>query len=288
MTFSVEQPRVDELENVIKMLRSWQFDGSPVQLHPGDLGWFWRFGPDELARALRVWTRNEQIFAVGLLDEPDLLRLAVAPAVDTDEEFAHQLVSDLMRPEQGVLPPGTAYVEARSGESVRKLLLEAGWAPDESWTPLSRSLSNPVERPEIRIEVVDAGLVASRVAVQRAAFPNSTFTEDRWLTMASGAAYADARCLLGFDASDTAVAAITVWSAGVGRPGLIEPMGVHHDHRRRGYARAITLAGAAALRELGSSSAVVCTRTQNVAAVAAYKSAGLRALPDVRDWRRDA
>jgi predicted GNAT family acetyltransferase len=105
--------------------------------------------------------------------------------------------------------------------------------------------------------------------------------------MASGVAYSDARCLLAFDADSNAVAAITVWSAGQGRPGLIEPMGVHRDYRGHGYATAITRAGAAALRELGSFSAVVCTSSDNVAAVAAYKSAGFRALPEVRDWRRD-
>ena len=58
-----------------------------------------------------------------------------------------------------------------------------------------------------------------------------------------GVAYADARCLLGFDADDNAVAAITVWSAGPGRPGLIEPMGVHNEHRGHGYATAITSRG---------------------------------------------
>jgi ribosomal protein S18 acetylase RimI-like enzyme len=180
-----------------------------------------------------------------------------------------------------------AYVEARGGDLVPALLREAGWTPDESWTPLSRSLSGPVGDPGVRIEVVGNDLVPARVAVQRAAFANSTFTDDRWRMMASGVAYADARCLLAFDADDNAVAAITVWSAGGGKPGLIEPMGVHHEHRGRGYATAITLAGAAALRDLGSSSAIVCTGSDNVAAIAAYKSAGLRALPEVRDWRRD-
>jgi ribosomal protein S18 acetylase RimI-like enzyme len=288
MPIVLEVPRVDQLEKVIKVLCNWQYDGAPVQLHPGDLGWSWRLGPDALATALRIWTRDEQIFAMGFLDAPDLLRLAIDPAAETDEELARQLVADVMPPERGVLPSGTAFVEARSGELVRSMLLEAGWKPDEPWTPLSRSLSDQVEDPGIRIEVVGADLVPARVAVQRAAFANSTFTDDRWQVMASGVAYADARCLLAFDADNNAVAAITVWSAGHGRPGLIEPMGVHQEHRGHGYARAITLAGAAALRELGSSSAIVCTGSDNVAAVAAYRSAGFQALTEVRDWRRDA
>lgn len=77
-----------------------------------------------------------------------------------------------------------------------------------------------------------------------------------------------------------------MWSAGRGRPGLIEPLGVHPDHRGHGYGRAITLAGAAALRELGSSSALVIT-SAHVAAAATYRSAGFELLPERYDRRRE-
>lgn len=73
-----------------------------------------------------------------------------------------------------------------------------------------------------------------------------------------------------------------------GRPGLLEPVGVHRDHRGRGYGRALTVAAAAALRELGSSSALVCTPSSNVGAVAAYRSAGFQDLPEVHDRVREA
>jgi ribosomal protein S18 acetylase RimI-like enzyme len=106
--------------------------------------------------------------------------------------------------------------------------------------------------------------------------------------MAGAAPYADARCLVAYDQRGDAVAALTVWSAGPGRPGLLEPVGVHRDHRGHGYGRAITVAAAAALRELGSSSAIVCTPSSNVAAVATYRSAGFQDLPEVRDRCRDA
>ena len=79
-----------------------------------------------------------------------------------------------------------------------------------------------------------------------------------------------------------------MWSAGPGRPGLIEPMGVHRDHRGHGYGTAITVAGAAALRDMGSSSATVCTPSANVAGVATYRAAGFRQLPVTPDLTRDA
>ncbi|MFD0060943.1 alcohol dehydrogenase catalytic domain-containing protein [Streptomyces sp. NPDC056637] len=52
-------------------------------------------------------------------------------------------------------------------------------------------------------------------------------------------------------------------------------------------AGAITIAAAAALQELGSSSTIACTPSLNAAAVA-YGSAGFRQLPETRDRYRDA
>ena len=61
-------------------------------------------------------------------------------------------------------------------------------------------------------------------------------------------------------------------------------MGVHRDHRGHGYGTAISLAAAAALRNLGASSAMVATSSSNQAAVATYASAGYRRMPDVTDF----
>jgi ribosomal protein S18 acetylase RimI-like enzyme len=104
--------------------------------------------------------------------------------------------------------------------------------------------------------------------------------------MAAASPYRRARCLVGYDAEGNAVAAVTVWSAGEGRPGLLEPLGVHRDHRGHGYGTDITLAAATALQEMGASSATVCTPSRNVGGVAAYVSAGFERLPDVTDFRR--
>ena len=120
------------------------------------------------------------------------------------------------------------------------------------------------------MEVVGPERVDDRVAVQRAAFARSTFTAERWHEMSQVPAYARARCLVGYDGQDNPVAAVTVWSAGPGRPGLLEPVGVHRDHRGHGHGTAISLAAAAALRDLGASSATVATSSSNTAAVATY------------------
>lgn len=280
-------PDAAGLGEIVDALAAWQVEGGPVQLHPGDLGWFWRFGAEPTAAALRTWRRDGRIIAAGLLDGPGVLRLAIAPEVVGDERLAEQVVEDLSRPERGVLGPGQVCVEARSGPALQGALVDAGWIDDEPWTPLHRDLAPPVEDCGVRIETVGASLAGARAALQREAFERSTFTAKRWHAMAGGRPYADARCLLAYDESGAAVATATVWSAGPGRPGLIEPLGVHRDHRGHGYGRAMTIAAAGALRALGSSSVTVCTRTANAPAVAAYRSAGMRELPAVPDLRRD-
>ncbi|MEO6958013.1 MAG: hypothetical protein ABI137_14815 [Antricoccus sp.] len=67
--------------------REWQHDAVPMQLHPGDLGWFWRFGIAAIVAAVRTWSRDDRMLAVALLDGPDLARVTTAPNAYKDEEF---------------------------------------------------------------------------------------------------------------------------------------------------------------------------------------------------------
>ncbi|HET7659356.1 MAG TPA: GNAT family N-acetyltransferase [Oryzihumus sp.] len=286
MSITLQPATPDSLDEVAEAVATWQHDGGPVQLHPGDLGWNWSLGAEQLAGAVRVWRRDGQILAVGLVEDAGLIRMGIAPSVDQDGDFASQLLADLSDSARGVLPAGNAFVEARSGTAFRELLAGSGWLADEPWTPLCRDLTDQVEDCDLRVEVVGPHNVQERVAVQRASFPSSTFTLERWHTMAAASPYRRARCLVGYDRHGDAVATVTVWSAGQGRPGLLEPLGVHRDHRGHGYGTAISLAAATALQEMGSSSATVCTPSSNVGAVATYVSAGFHRLPDVTDFRR--
>jgi GNAT superfamily N-acetyltransferase len=288
MAIVLGRPGVDGLSEAVGVLRQWQHDGAPMQLHPGDLGWFWRFGAEATAAAVRTWRRDGRILAVGLLDDPQLIRLTIAPGARRDEELTQQLVEDLIDPERGVLIERRVAVEAPMDALVQDLLSDNGWNADEPWTPLRRDLTEPVKNADMRIEVIGPEQAQVRAAVQRASFDRSTFTDGRWNAMAAGLPYTDARCLVAYDDEINAVAAVTVWSAGQGKPGLLEPMGVHREHRGHGYGKAISVAAAAALREMGSSSAIVCTPSVNVGAVATYKSAGFQQLPEVRDKYRVA
>jgi GNAT superfamily N-acetyltransferase len=288
VAIELSTPDVGQLGTVVRALRDWQHDASPMQLHPGDLGWFWRFGAEATAAAVRTWSRGGQLLAIGFLDGPDVLRMTVAPQVWREEELAEQVVADVSEPQRGVLPAGKVSVESPDGTRVQALLSDVGWSAGEPWTPLRRDLTGPVEQPGLRIEVIGSGQEPEFTAVHRSAWGSPRFTDELWRTMAAGLPFTDARCLLAYDDQGVAVAGVTVWSAGRGKPGLLEPVGVHLEHRGRGYGTAISVAAAAELKKLGSSSALVCTLSSLAAAVATYKSAGFQQLPERLDRTRDA
>jgi ribosomal protein S18 acetylase RimI-like enzyme len=289
MATELETPDVSGLDDVVRALRSWQRDEAPVQLHPGDLGWQWRHGREVVAAAVRTWSRDGEILAVGFLDGPDVLRMTVAPQVWGEDGLAREVVADLSDPGCGVLPAGKVSVEVPGGTQVQGLLSEGVWSAGEPWTPLRLGLVWRVERPRLRVEVVEsAEQVSECTAVHRSAWGSERFTDERWRAMAAGSPFVDARCLLARDDRGVAVATVTVWSAGPGRPGLLEPLGVHADHRRRGHGTAICVAAAAELRELGSSSVLVCTPSALHSAITTYEAAGFERCSERLDRIRDA
>src|SRR4051794_7492299 len=96
-------PAVGELSDVVGALREWQHTDAPMQLHLGDLGWFWQFGAEATAAAVRTWSLAGQIVAVGLLDSPGVLRMTVAPEVARDERLAQRVVADIAEPKRGCM-----------------------------------------------------------------------------------------------------------------------------------------------------------------------------------------
>ena len=120
-------PDVESLAAVVEEVRGWDVDPDLAPLHVGDLGWNQQFGATALAAALRVWHVDDRLAAVGLLDEPDLLRLTVAPELLREhEDVVRGLVADLAEEDGGVLPAGEVAVEARFAGPLHELLLARG------------------------------------------------------------------------------------------------------------------------------------------------------------------
>lgn len=82
MSITLETPTPSSLDEVAEAVAAWQHDGAPVQLHPGDLGWHWRLGAEDLAGSVRLWRYDGRILAVGVVDSSGLIRMAIAPKAD--------------------------------------------------------------------------------------------------------------------------------------------------------------------------------------------------------------
>lgn len=298
MTLSFETPTCDQLVELAEELAQWQQIPWAGQLHPGDLGWHSSVGAERLAGDLRVWKNGTRPVALGMLDGPGLIRFAIAPDCSADESLAHAMAGDLANPASPFPDDPVNVVEARGATALQAELRRRGWAEDEEWTPLVLELTGEprweqLEQSGLRIEIVGAEEAAEWTAVHWSSFKGTPYTDEaregfvrRWSTLMTGPLADHAQSLIGYDSTGTAVAVTTVWSAGEGRPGLVEPMGVHRDHQGKGYGVAITQAGARALHQAGASAAAVVAENSNPAALATYTAAGFTAGASVSDLAR--
>lgn len=107
MAIDLTTPAPDELRAVLTALREWQVEGAPVQLHPGDLGWAWQVGPERLAGLVRTWSRHGRTLAVGFLDGPVVVRLAIAPEAGDDGSWRGR------SPQTSATPTGACFLQVR-------------------------------------------------------------------------------------------------------------------------------------------------------------------------------
>ena len=298
MNLSFETPTCDQLVELAEELAQWQQIPWAGQLHPGDLGWHSSVGAERLAGDLRVWKNGTRPVALGMLDGPGLIRFAIAPDCTADESLAHAMAGDLEHPASSFPDDPVNVVEARGATALQAELRRRGWAEDEEWTPLVLELAGEprwerLEQSGLCIEIVDAEGAAEWTGVHWSSFKGTPYTDEaregfvrRWSILMTGPFAGRAQSLIGYDPTGAAVAVTTVWSAGEGRPGLVEPMGVHRDHQGKGYGVAITQAGAQALHQAGASAAAVVAENSNPAALATYTAAGFTAGASVSDLAR--
>lgn len=290
-TLCRERPGRETSRELSHLLAAWEPpDGHADQLHPGDIGWNLRF-EDALVEATQLRWRTDvgEVVAIGLLDAPNVLRLAVDPARLADLPFARLLADHV----ESVLADGEVFVDGPAPPAVwRVVLAERGWQTDpETWQHLWRPLSPADAATDVPgvAGVSGEADVEARVAVQRAAFSGSTSTVPRWWSMMAGPCYDRDLDLVARDDGGTAVAGATGWLAGPGRCAILEPVGTHRDHQGRGHGSRVIAAACVALARSGASGVAVHTPVSNLGAVAAYGRAGFRPLASVAAmWRRTA
>ena len=131
--------------------------------------------------------------------------------------------------------------------------------------------------------------VAARVAVHRAAFDPSRVTEESYArVMAEWPYRPDLDCVV--VAPDGSFASYALgWIDEANRTGLLEPVGTHPDHRRRGLARAACRLALRQLRATGATKALVGSRGDAAYPVPSllYEAIGFRELTRSLIYARD-
>jgi predicted N-acetyltransferase YhbS len=247
-------------------------------LHQGDLGWHLRFDDEAIEGAFVGWWDGDTLLAVGLL-EGVLGRFAVQPGRERDVDLAEHIAQACR-----ALPGGEVFADLRAETATRRILTGEGWTLDpDPWVVLHADLYrwSPAVEPGEATVVEAADAVADRVAVQRAGFEKSTFTEEAWHRMAAGPGYRRDLDLV-MVAGGTPVSIATAWWAGQGATAILEPVATHHDHRAHGWGVRAVTALVSRLRDLGASGVTVSTPIDYVGAIATYRAAGLVPVEHIR------
>ncbi|MGC4104996.1 MAG: GNAT family N-acetyltransferase [Thermomicrobiales bacterium] len=272
----MRSPRVGEIADVARTLAVWdRSDPLGSGLRGGDFGWMCRNGDAWMAEKTLIWEgASGDVVAIGVREGSDGIWVQLDPACFFDSAVAQSIVD-------GVQEAGIREVSGPAAPSaLRAELAERGATIDpDLWPHLWRPLTDAdlIETPGV-LSTNSARLVKERITVQRSAFVNSTFTREKWEMMAAGPLFRPELDLILTDESGAGVSALTAWLSADAPCGVIEPMGTHRDHWRRGYGSRVLRASFSALRRLGADGVRVFAERGNAGAIATYTRVGFRVV----------
>jgi ribosomal protein S18 acetylase RimI-like enzyme len=194
-------------------------------------------------------------------------------------EYADARTVELMRLHG--IESGHMLGDAFRCDGVRiELLAELGWVPDgEPPYVINRAriagLAEPVIPGGYSIRPVAGVEEAAAVAeLHAAAFPGARWTSELYRRVMESPGYDPGRELVA-ETSDGVLAAFAVtWYDHLNRTGLMEAVGTHPDHQRRGVGRAVVTFAAHHMAAAGMEFAIVASFASNAASGALYRSAG--------------
>lgn len=268
--------------------RSIAATGGCGYLHPGDVVHHLFFGNKlfDPAEILTVWEDTAGVVAWVLVGPRHLSYDAqVRPDLrggDFEREvltYADLRTADLIR--RHGIETDRMLGDAFRCDLVRVgLLADMGWEPDgEPAYVINRARISDMDEPLIpsgySIRPVAGVEEAAGVAeLHAAAFPGAGWTTEQYRQVMESPGYDPGRELV-VETADGALAAFAMtWYDEVNRTGLLEAVGTHPDHHRRGLARAVVRYAAHHMAAAGMEFATVANSGSNTASEALYRSAG--------------
>jgi ribosomal protein S18 acetylase RimI-like enzyme len=280
---------------------SWRRIGPSAESHPGDLEW-WMFGPSdpEADHSVQVclWETDEGELRGWSWIFRGELEWFVHPDERDGElrermlEWHESMLPQLM-PDADVLTLSTWSTtnQPELGHALVRRGFGAEGAVLVHFTlDLRREDAVPTRKPvpgdyAIRsIEGVDE--IPQRVAVHRSAFQPSRMTETIYGRVMAAPSYRRDLDIVALAPDGAFAASCLCWYDEELRVGLLEPVGAHEAHRRRGLASAVCAAALVRLRALGAERASVLSNGDSPASLGLYRSLGFVEVMRSVEWTR--
>jgi predicted N-acetyltransferase YhbS len=234
--------------------------------HPGQLAWSYAYGlPEVLGHGpVALLVRDVEVVAWAWEESDGWMELCVDPnALDAGEAAVEWF---LERVGDGVARTMVLDTE----EHVIEVLDRAGFVVEEDvpwFTHHYLDLADLAPAPTVEgyaFRHVQPGEAAERAACHRAAWSppggTSRVVTPAYERLMRTPPYRPELDWVAVDVSGGMVASATVWLDEATGVALIEPVGCAPEHRGRGLAGAVSLAGLAAARDAGATTGLVCPR----------------------------
>ncbi len=232
---------------------TWRRIGPLAPVHVGDVAWWMYQRPNRPAEAtIRLWVEDGVCVAFAW---SWLTRETLDCVVHPDRpELLDEVLAWMATPVVYTLEADTAKVARLSALGYVRV---DGAASNH----MVRRLDDEIDIPRVpagyRLRTVEPRDLEARVEVHRAAFAPSRVTAQSYARLQQEWPYrADLDHVI--EAPDGSFAAFCIaWLDERNRAGLLEPVGTHPDHRRRGLATAVCTGAIRSLRASGAEVAVM-------------------------------
>lgn len=278
---------------------AWRRLGPAAESHPGDLEW-WLHGlmdPDtDTSGRICLWENDDGQLRGWSWIQGSELEWMTHPA-ERDNELrgrmldwhAEQMPHLLPDADDLTLSTWSTTLQPDLGHMlVRRGFEMSGDVLVHHTQELTRETTSPTAPPTgytIRAIAGDEE-VSQRVTVHRSAFQPSRMTDARHRRVMRAPTYRPDLDIVAVAPDGTLAAFCLAWYDEPLRIGLLEPVGTHADHRRRGLASAVCREALRRMRDLGAERASVLSRGDSPPALGLYRSVGFMEVMRSVEWQR--